>query len=100
MIDREKVITQVKQGNYPPHWKVYHGQGNFWLSYSLLVMYGILLLIWHGYILIRDDIRVVLALFGNITLHRCISSSDVQTNLKRKIYLGHFSYRCHTMPCQ
>jgi hypothetical protein len=28
MIDREKVITQVKQGNYPPHWNVYHGQGN------------------------------------------------------------------------
>lgn len=36
MIDRKKVIAQVKEGNYPPHWHVYHGHGN----------YGCLILCW------------------------------------------------------
>lgn len=34
MIDREKVITQVKQGKYPPHWHVYYGNSNY--SYLIL----------------------------------------------------------------
>lgn len=49
MIDREKVITQVKQGNYPPHWHVYHGQGNFgclilcWLCTAFFCLFGMVI---------------------------------------------------------
>src|SRR5260221_5544784 len=42
MIDPKSVVTQVKQGDYPSDWRVYHGHGNYgWLTLSWLCTAGI-----------------------------------------------------------
>jgi hypothetical protein len=38
MLDPKSVVTQVKQGDYPSDWRVYHGHGN----------YGLLTVYWLG----------------------------------------------------
>lgn len=69
MLDREKVITQVKQGKYPPHWHVYRGQGN----------YGCLILCWL-FTLIVSFISVFFGFVGIcLVMLPCIGFSIVGT---------------------